>query len=119
MPHQRLHNYVRTYRRRHGFSQTEIAVLLGAHSKAMISRYEAATRLPAVKTVWAFEVVFGQPAQELFAGHYRPVDMAVRARARRLLKKLTADAAEPYPPNIARKVALLRSIVEPKRPSLP
>ena len=41
-----LHNYLRTYRKRAGLSQAEVAFLLGCHSGAKVSRYEHAARRP-------------------------------------------------------------------------
>jgi transcriptional regulator with XRE-family HTH domain len=114
VPHHRLPNYIRTFRRRSGLSQKELAMLLGATSGTKISRYENFTRMPAVNTIWACEAVFSQPAAELFAGNYEKVRLAVRARANRLLKHLAAEAPDTPPPRIARKIALLRSIVESK-----
>jgi transcriptional regulator with XRE-family HTH domain len=112
-PH-RLPHYLRTHRRRSGFSQTEIAALLGTASSTKVSRYETFTRMPAVETIWAYEVVFNQPASELFAGCYEAVRQSVQVRAGRMLRTLLTHAAEPYPPRIARKLALLRAIVEQK-----
>lgn len=68
--------------------------------------------MPAVKTIWACEAVFNQPARELFAGNHELVRRAVRARAKRLLKRLAAQTPDEAPSRIASKVALLRSIVE-------
>jgi transcriptional regulator with XRE-family HTH domain len=104
---------LRTHRRRHGLSQAEIAMLLGAVSGTKVSRYENLTRMPAVNTVFAYEVMFNQPASELFAGRYQAVRLAVQERARRMVEQLNAR------PNAQtrktfRKLALLRSIVEPK-----
>lgn len=87
-------------------------MLLGAASGTKVSRYENFSRMPAVKTIWACEVIFSQPAQEVFAGHYDEIRKAVRARARRLLARLAAQTTDPPPARIARKVALLQSIVE-------
>ena len=90
-------------------------MLLGAASGTKVSRYENFTRMPAVNTIWAYEAVFNQPASELFAGRCETTRMAVRARAKRLLKRLTAQAPDAPPPKIARKLAHLRSIVESKK----
>jgi transcriptional regulator with XRE-family HTH domain len=111
--HQRLQNYLRTHRRRHGLSQTEIATLLGAVSGTKISRYENFTRLPGALTVFAFEILFGQPASELFAGHYQAIRVAVQERAQRMAEQLKArpDAQNR---KTLHKLDLLRSIVEPK-----
>ena len=113
MAHQRLPNYLRTHRRRHGFSQAEIARLLGAVSGTKTSRYESFTRMPGALTVFAFEIVFGQPASELFAGEYETIRVSVQERARRMVKQLNARP-NAQSKKTFRKLALLRSIVEPE-----
>src|ERR1039458_3220445 len=105
--HPRLQNYLRTYRRRHNLSQTEIAMLLGAASDTKVSRYENFTRMPVALTVFALEIVFNQPASELFAGSYQTIRVAVQERARRMVEQLNA---RPNPQNkkTLRKLALGR-----------
>jgi len=88
-------------------------MLLGAVSGTKTSRYENFTRMPGALTVFAFEIVFNQPASELFAGHYQAVRNVVQARARRMLEELTARP-NAQSKKTFRKLALLRSIVEPK-----
>ena len=112
MAHPRLQNYLRTHRRRHGLSQTEVAILLGAATDTKVSRYENFTRMPVALTVFALEIVFNQPASELFAGRYRAVRLAVQERAERLAERLSARPA-PHDKKTLRKLALLRAIVEP------
>jgi hypothetical protein len=88
-------------------------MLLGAVSGTKTSRYENFTRMPGPLTVFAFEIVFNQPASELFAGRYQAVRLAVQARARRMLKRLSAQPDAQARKNL-RKLELLRAIVEPK-----
>ncbi len=83
----KLPNYLRTHRKRAGFSQDEIARLLGTRSGAHVCRYERFTRQPTLATAFALEVIFRVPARELFAGAYRKVERQVAARARRLVQK--------------------------------
>jgi transcriptional regulator with XRE-family HTH domain len=113
---QRLQNYLRTHRRRHSFSQAEIARLLGAVSGTKTSRYESFTRMPGALTVFAFEIVFNQPASELFAGEYEAIRVAVQERARRMVKQLNARP-DAQTRKTLRKLELLRYIVEPKQSS--
>jgi transcriptional regulator with XRE-family HTH domain len=108
---QPLRNYLRTYRRRSGLSQDEIAQLLGTSSGTKISRYENFARLPSVGGILGCEIIFNQPASRLFAGAYEAAHKAVRARAKRLAKTLAAQAGNP---RTARKLALLRIIVDSK-----
>lgn len=111
MAYQPLQNYVRTFRRRSGLSQKELAALLGAVSGGKISRYERSSRFPPALTVFALEVIFGKPAHDLFAGSYASVRRTVRARARKLIRRL---GRLPPDQRTARKLALLRAIVESK-----
>lgn len=68
MPSQRLHNYLRAYRKRSGLTQREVAFLLGCENGAQVSRYEKRRRLPPLATALACAAVFGAPVSELFAG---------------------------------------------------
>lgn len=88
----KLENYLRTYRKRAGFSQDEIAYLLGAKSGTKTSRYERFRRTPSLETALAYEAVFGVPVRELFAGVFQKVERETRMRARRLRRKLEAGA---------------------------
>ena len=111
MAQQPLQHYLRTYRRRSGFSQHEIARLLGVSSGTKISRYESFKRRPSVMTTFAFEIIFDAPMRKLFAGYYEAIRRDVHARAHRLLKALAAEASNP---RTSRKIAHLRGIVETK-----
>lgn len=108
-----LQNYLRTHRRRTGLSQEEVAALLGAASGTKVSRYENFARRPAVTAVFAYEIVFNQPASELFAGNYHAIRLAVQKRARRMAKQLAARS-DAQTGKTLRKLELLRTIVESK-----
>jgi transcriptional regulator with XRE-family HTH domain len=108
---QPLRNYLRTYRRRCGLSQDEIAQLLGTSSGTKVSRYENFARLPSVAGIFRYEIIFNQPASKLFAGAYDAAHKTVRARAKRLAKTLAAQAGNRQ---TARKLALLNAIVDSK-----
>jgi transcriptional regulator with XRE-family HTH domain len=116
--HQRLQNYLRTHRRRYGLTEAEIATLLGAASGTKVSRYENFARMPGVLAVFAFEIVFNQPASELFAGTYQAIRGEVQDRARSMVQRLQSRPDAQSRKNL-RKLALLRSIVEPKPTSAP
>ena len=84
----KLQNYLRTYRKRAGFSQDEVAVLLGCQSGTKISRYERLNRKPSLETAFAYEAVFGAPSRELFAGAFEKVEEKIKRRAQLLSRKL-------------------------------
>ena len=69
--------------------------------------------MPVALTVFALELVFNQPASELFAGEYHTVRLAVQERARSMVEQLCARPDQKNQRTV-RKLELLRSIVEPK-----
>ena len=103
----RLHNYLLTHRKRAGFTQAEVAFLLGCRHKTKVSDYEQRTRRPVLETALAYEVVFGAPTRELFAGMFDEVEAVTHQRARVLARKLSAATRTP---TNARKLALLSQI---------
>ena len=102
-----LESYLRTYRKRSGFSQDEVAFLLGSASGAKVSRYERLARQPSLRTVFAYEVIFRAPLRDLFAGLYQKVEEMTFARARLLAQKLAKEKARRATP---RKLDALRSL---------
>ena len=85
----KLHNYLRTYRKRAGLSQKEMAFLLGCRGGAKISRYERSARQPNLQTAFVYEAVFRTPARELFAGIFQEIERTAVKRAQVLARKLT------------------------------
>lgn len=103
----KLDNYLRRYRRRVGFSQKEVAFLLGCGAPSKVSRYEQLDRKPGLEAALAYEAVFGVPVRELFAGIYEKVQEKVLKRAR----VLTRDTGQAKPTCFTPgKVAALRVI---------
>ena len=108
MRSRKLENYLRTYRKRAALSQREVAFLLGCRSGSKVSRYEGFGRQPNLRTVLAYEALFGVPPRELFAGVYRQVERDTVRRSRALARKLSKrpDRLTPF------KLAALRTIWE-------
>lgn len=103
----RLQNYLRTYRKRAGLSQAEMAQLLGCRSGAKVSRYERFARQPTLQTAFAYEVVFGVPVRELFGGVFEQVEHITTQRAQLLALKLK----KAKPDRLAvRKLKVLRDV---------
>jgi len=86
-----------------------MARLLGASSGTRVCRYENFRQAPSVPAIFAYEIIFKTPIRELFAGTYQSVDRAVRLRAKELMSIL---ANSPTNPRTARKIQLLRAVVE-------
>lgn len=103
----RLENYLRTYRKRTGFSQREVAFLLGCSDGTKVSRYERLARKPTLHAVFAYEMIFRVPAREMFAGLYQKVEQRILERARRLDDTLSARKLDRV---TARKLAALRAL---------
>src|SRR3989442_840206 len=90
----KLENYLRTYRKRSGLSQREVAFLVGCRNGAQVSRYEKRRRLPPLRTALACEAAFGVPVSELFAGLREAAGKAVGERLLALKSKLETGAAQ-------------------------
>ena len=87
-PAARLPNYLRTYRKRCGLSQDDIAFLLGMGDSTQLGRYERFTSEPTIRAAIACEIIFKVPMTELFAGVFRLVQRQTAVRAARLLRRL-------------------------------
>jgi transcriptional regulator with XRE-family HTH domain len=103
----KLENYLRTYRKRSGLSQDEVAFLLGSQSGTKVSRYERFSRRPSLETLFAYEMVFGARARELFAGAYQKVERRILSRAQLLTRKLNRATPDR---TATRKLQILKAI---------
>ena len=103
----KLENYLRTYRKRSGLSQDEVGFLLGCQKGTKVSRYERFARKLSLETLFAYEVVFGAFARDLFANAYQKVEKRISNRAQLLTRKLNRAT----PDRIAtRKLQILKAI---------
>ena len=87
IPMKRLPNYLQTQRKRLSLSQEEVGFLLGItgmHKGNKVCRDEKFTRAPSLQDALAYEVIFGRPVRELFAGLYQQAEQDVAARAKLL-----------------------------------
>lgn len=109
MTRHKLDNYLRTHRRRACFSQRDVAFLLGREDEMSVSRYEHGAHRPNLETILAFQVIFGIPLDDLFAGISEAAEREVRRRARKLLKMFEA---EPRTRRTQRKIDALRRIAD-------
>ncbi len=109
MQNDKLDNYLRTYRKKLGLTQREVAFLLGCHSGAKVSRYERSGRIPASGRIFAYEAIFQKPARELFAGIYARAERQTMRNLRMLVSRLRKRQESPA---LARKIASLRAVVE-------
>lgn len=93
MATQKLENYLRTFRKRSGLTQREVAFLLGCRNGTHVSHYEKRQRLPTLKTSLACELVFQAPVSELFPGLRVSVGKEVEKRKTELTAKLREDSS--------------------------
>ena len=84
----RVKTYLRTFRRRSGLTQSELAFLLGADDGTLVSRYERLSRRPNLRTALGLQAVFGVSADHLVPGICAEVDRGVMRRARLLSRQL-------------------------------
>ena len=109
MQNDKLDNYLRTYRKKLGLTQREVAFLLGCHSGTKVSRYERSARVPTLNAILAYEVIFQKPARELFAGLYDRAERQTMRNLRLLVSRLRRRRESSA---LARKIANLRAVVE-------
>jgi len=98
-----LTNYLRTNRNRLGLSQEEVAFLLGFKGPdkgVKVCRDEKFARVPNLQTALAYEVMYGKPVRELFAGLYEQIEKEVAERAKILSYRNKEE------PNLKRQEAL-------------
>jgi len=84
----RVKTYLRTFRRRSGLTQAEVAFLLGAEDGAQVSRYERLSRRPSFQTALGLQAVFGIPAETLLPAISAQVERKIMARAHLLSRRL-------------------------------
>ena len=86
-----MRNYLKTFRKRSGLSQRELALLLGCKHGSKVSRYERNERLPSPRTLIGYEIVFRkQTLRTLFKGVCEEITPGIKDRARRLSRDLDA-----------------------------
>jgi transcriptional regulator with XRE-family HTH domain len=79
--------YLRSYRRRWGLSQKDLAYLLGLKSEAVVSRIEKKLRRPSLKVVIGCFIIFGTSAVDLFPGISQGIEDDVMARVWELYER--------------------------------
>jgi DNA-binding XRE family transcriptional regulator len=101
-------NYLRTFRRRIGFSQDEVAFLLGGFEGTSVSRHEHSRRLPLLGTAFMYEVLFDVSVRDIYPTVFRRARAAVRERARGLRASLRRQK-----PSLRRdrKIAVLDKLI--------
>jgi transcriptional regulator with XRE-family HTH domain len=73
-------SYLRTYRKKSGLSQRELAEVLGLISEWRISEHERSITVPRFLTAISYEIIFNVPISKLFPGIYETVRENVESR---------------------------------------
>ena len=87
-------SYLRPARRRWGFTQTEVAFLLGFRTGKSISRIEALKQTPTLTAALSCAVIFNTAPVKLFPGLLSEVEKSALARARKLYDELQGDPSK-------------------------
>lgn len=96
------------FRKDSGFTQREVAYLLGSRFGTRVSRYERSRRLPSLSVALAYEVVFDAPLADLFVGLQEEIADGVRSRARLLLSRTRSVRPDRL---TARKIESLKALL--------
>ena len=115
-------SFLRSYRKRSGLTQDELAYLAGLKDGSSISKIERLHREPELKTLLTCEALFQVPAQDLFPGTQRKVELGVRPRAVTLLRQLQEELRRsPHDQVLMDKVKMLAEFLKGREggPSYP
>jgi len=91
---QHFKSYLRPLRRRWGFTQRELAFLMGVKSRTVISRIEGSKRKPSLTAIFICVLVFDTSASELFPGLISELYEDVFRRANELYEELQGDPSK-------------------------
>ena len=94
MATRRLLNYLKTYRKHSGLSQSDISFLLRLKDKSELSRYERNLRQPSLRIALACQELYGVAVSDLFAG----LSDLVARDTRKQMKKLQTRLREKSEP---------------------
>jgi transcriptional regulator with XRE-family HTH domain len=77
----RIPNYLRTHRRRIGFTQRDLARVLGYDAdRGSISRHERFHSAPPLAVAIGYEIIFRVPISEIFAGLRDEIENEIEER---------------------------------------
>jgi len=99
--------YLRTFRRRRGLTQKELAFLIGVKSGTHVSRVEKLKRLPNLAATLACLFVFDTAPFDIFPGLFAEVRQSVLERVNELYEELQGDPS----PTTRAKLDFLESVL--------
>jgi transcriptional regulator with XRE-family HTH domain len=90
----RLKSYLRTFRRRFGLTQRELAFLIGIRSRTAVSRIEQSKRKPSIDALIVCSFIFGASPLELFPTFISELHEIVMERVNELYEELQGDPSK-------------------------
>lgn len=110
----KLANYIRTFRKRLGLTQHDVAFLSEYHDASKVSAIERQRKLPSLRALVALCVIFRAPVRELFPRIYAQVEEAVIKQAQVLSQKLLPERPGTLH---AKRVRHIRSLASGRAPA--
>ncbi len=89
MTSQYLPTYLRTYRKRTGLTQSEVAYIVGVN-RSDLWQYEMSRREPSLRVLLALQILYRIPIRKLFVGLFLQCRQATLRRLRHLRTRLAA-----------------------------
>lgn len=80
-------NSLRKYRKISGYTQTQVADMLGVRNSAMISRWENASRFPSYPNVLRLAALYSTMSEALFIDVNRAVREGMREQREAMVKQ--------------------------------
>lgn len=80
--------YLRTFRKKSGLSQQEVALLLGYADKGQVSRHERGVRTPTLFAALGYETIYRVPVSVIFASTHATAVHLLEKRIAELKKHL-------------------------------
>lgn len=99
--------HLKSHRKRSGFSQEEVAFLIGLKAPSAVSRYEQGERQLDLRTAFAYQIVFRSFAHTLLPDLFNDVCRDVTGRAEILARQLRQAASDPKTAYKLDKLALI------------
>ena len=85
---QRKTNYLKFYRKKIGYSQKEVACLMGHKTTTHVSNYERGKKLPDLNNLLKLEIILRTPVAFLFRDQYLQLRRELRAKEAKPEKNL-------------------------------
>jgi transcriptional regulator with XRE-family HTH domain len=105
----RLTSYLKTYRKRSGLTQNEVAFLLGWKRGEQLSRYEKRHAMPSLDVALACAAIFRVSLRKLFPGVSDPIVREISSRIVALTAELRKKNSQGKDTRLtARKLSWLR-----------